>query len=203
MPLLWVELSQAPVYTSSDLMVVIRDKSPEVWAVRAMKPNELMLLPISNEFKDSRFQCLVLPSASCVGKGRQGWGWVSSMHMSFLLSLPMSLNSPPCRRRIPLLPSHIAGVILDTGAICAHRQQQQAPPRQEVDCHRRPCQGSPDRRPQLQLVLGNVPHTGYTLTLHTRYHSCAHLVRRRLDSPAVHLSIALVVWHCHMLEPFQ
>ena len=121
----------------------------------------------------------------------------------FLRSLPMSLNSPPCRRRITLLPRHIAGVVLDTGAICAHRQQQQSPPRQEVDCHRRPCQGSPDRRPQLQLVLGNVPHTGYTLTLHTRYHSCAHLVRRRLDSPAVHLSIAVVVWHCHVLEPLQ
>ena len=74
MPLLWVELSQAPVYTSSDLMVVIRDKSPEVWAVRAMKPNELMLLPISNEFKDSRFQCLFFAQCIMCREGAAGVG---------------------------------------------------------------------------------------------------------------------------------
>ena len=44
--------AQAPVYTHTDLLVVVRDKLPEVWTMRAFAANELILVPMTNEVKD-------------------------------------------------------------------------------------------------------------------------------------------------------
>ena len=45
-------LSQAPKFTTKDLVLVVRDKVPEVWTLRAFAAGELVLLPLSNEIKD-------------------------------------------------------------------------------------------------------------------------------------------------------
>ena len=41
--------AQAPVYTNTDLLVVVRDKLPEVWTMRAFAANELILVPMTND----------------------------------------------------------------------------------------------------------------------------------------------------------
>jgi hypothetical protein len=46
-------MPEVPSYTKDDLLVCIRDKVPEVWTMRAFRPQELQLLPYTNEVKDA------------------------------------------------------------------------------------------------------------------------------------------------------
>ena len=55
--------AQAPVYTNTDLLVVVRDKLPEVWTMRAFAANELILVPMTNEVKDLALCNMLLSTA--------------------------------------------------------------------------------------------------------------------------------------------